>query len=79
MLMPKRQRRHLRKRPVAEDASDDETVVQKKAKQTREPKPEKRAQDSVFAVEGDRSVQCETDQGATRQLETETEFDRDAR
>ena len=79
MLMPKRQRRHLRKRPVAEDESDDETIVQKKAKQNREAKPEKRTQDSVFAVKGDRSVQCETDQGATRQLETETEFDRDAR
>lgn len=72
-------RRNLRKRPVDDD-SEDETVVvvQKKPKRTTKeiiPKPN----DSVFAVQGNRSVQTESDQGATRHLETETEFDRDAR
>lgn len=76
--MSSKKQRNLRKRRVEEDESD-ETVVQKKTKtQTRDTQKET-PRSSVFAVEGGRTVQCETDQGATRYLETETEFDKDAR
>lgn len=80
--MSGRRQRHLRKRPV-DDGSEDETVIQKKPKQTARKETTnattKESAGSVFAVTTDKTVQYESDQGATRQLETETEYDRDAR
>lgn len=70
-----KRRRNIRKRPVIED-EEDPTVVQRGV-QNKSSKPTK--SESVFAVPASKTLQSESDQGATRQLETETEFDRDAR
>lgn len=62
-----------------------EAGVQRKAKQAKEAPlafSTKQAGPSkleIFRHEGNRALQQSTDQGATRTLETETQFDRDAR
>eukprot|EP00884_Botryococcus_braunii_P020037 jgi/Botrbrau1/6717/Bobra.0324s0008.1 len=83
----KKNRANIRKRAAAEDSDkdgEDFGLVRKPKQQkdsalafsTKQAGPSKL---ELFKHEGNRALQQSTDQGATRTLETETEFDRDAR
>lgn len=83
----RKNRGNIRKRPAGEeggsDHEDDETNVVRKAKQVKgdplafSTKKEGK-EDVTFAYESSKALQARTND-ATRMLETETEFDRDAR
>jgi RING finger protein 113A len=85
----RKNRGNLRKRGADDEGSgggggDDETAVVRKAKQTKgEPLAFSTKKDTkdevVVAYESNRMLPVAGDSGATRILETETEFDRDAR
>lgn len=82
----RRQRNNIRKRPAPESFDGDEEgeggAVAHRPKQQKSfefstRKDEKK--DEMFALRGSRTFQQVGDQGATRMLETETEYDKDAR
>lgn len=88
---PRRNRSNMRKRPN-DDFEDEELVsgleerealqrakLQKQAPNTFSTKEPSSKQSVKLLYESDRNLQQATDQGATREVETETATDRDAR
>lgn len=83
-LFQRRNRGHVRKRQLGSDDEEDHTVVRptKTAKDaplafSTKRKEEERIQ--PFKFQSDRNIQQLSDRGATKTLEIETAFDRDAR
>ena len=90
-VKPRRNRNNVRKR-LASEADDDDlgtaleereaaqkAKLQKQAPNTFSTKERDSAQGVKLLYESDRKLQQATDQGATREVETETATDRDAR
>lgn len=88
---PKRNRSNMRKRP-AEEVDEEELLLaaeerealqkakmQKQTPNTFSTREAKNKQGLKLLYESDKQLQQSTDQGATREVETETAKDRDAR
>jgi hypothetical protein len=88
---PSRNRGNLRKRNVEEEVEDDSAFaledlegmrkakIQKKTPLTFSTKDEAKNKSVKILYESDRKLQQASDQGATREVETETAKDNDAR
>ncbi len=91
MFKSRRNRSNVRKRPASEEDEDDLTPAMEEREAIQRGKLQKKApntfttndvgsKDSVKLMhESNRTLQQATDQGATREVETETATDRDAR
>lgn len=81
----KNRRAHIRKRPKPdqrkelEDEGEDIKIGKRNKQTKREGEEGKEVESLIFAIQGDKILQTQDDQGATRLLETETEHAIDAR
>ena len=88
---PRKNRNNVRKRPTAEDEDESQegamnerealqkAKLQKKATNTFTTKEDHTNKGVKLLYESDKKLQQASDQGATREVETETATDRDAR
>ena len=91
MFKPRKNKSNVRKRPASEEEDDEVTPAMEEREAIQRAKMQKsapntfRTQDTAskksvkLLHESDRMLQQATDQGATREVETETATDRDAR